>query len=55
MPEYHVIWTIDIDADSAEDAARQALAIQRDAQSIGNIFDVVGPDGLTTEIDLRSE
>ena len=41
MKRYVVTWEIDIDAESAEDAARQALAIQRDPNSLATIFDCV--------------
>jgi hypothetical protein len=37
---YVVTWTIDIEADSPIDAARQALAIQRDRNSIATCFSV---------------
>lgn len=39
--EYQVTWTIDIDADSHEDAARKALEIQRDPDSIALVFETV--------------
>ena len=38
--EFRVRWEIDLDADSPEDAARQALAIQRDPNSLATIFEV---------------
>jgi hypothetical protein len=41
MPEYTVRWEIDLDADSAYEAARKALAIQRDPRSTANVFTVV--------------
>ncbi len=40
MPEYRVKWEIDLDANSPEDAARRALQIQRDRQSITTVFEV---------------
>lgn len=41
MPDYLVTWSIDIfDAEHAQDAARKALAIQRDPASIATVFDV---------------
>jgi hypothetical protein len=40
MPEYLVKWEIDIDADSPQQAAAQALAIQRDRHAIATVFDV---------------
>lgn len=45
MKSYLVTWEIDIDADTPEDAARKALAIQRDPASIATVFDVYDCDG----------
>ena len=45
--EYLVTWKIEIYADSAEEAAREALEIQRDQESIANVFTV--SDGETEE------
>ena len=39
--QFRVSWAIDIDADSAEAAAREALRIQRDPDSIATVFTVV--------------
>lgn len=39
---YHVVWRIDVDADSPEEAARKAQEIQRDPDSIATVFDVEG-------------
>jgi len=38
--EYRVTWTIEVDAESEEDAARKALAIQRDVDSTATVFEV---------------
>lgn len=40
MKTYLVTWRIDIDADSPEEAAAQALTIQRDIESIALCFEV---------------
>jgi len=37
---YRVRWEIELDADSAADAARQALEIHRDRESVRTIFEV---------------
>ena len=50
--EYRVIWTIDLEADSPEDAARKALAIQRDPDSWATHFEVRDPQGHVQEADL---
>lgn len=40
MPEYLVQWRIQVDADSPEDAARDAWAAIRREGSVANVFDV---------------
>lgn len=51
MSGYLVIWQMDIDADSPEEAARQALAYQRDPESTATVFDVESDAG-TVRVDL---
>ncbi len=50
--EYRVTWTIDISAESCEDAARLAREIQLDKDSLATHFTVVREDQKTEEIDL---
>ena len=38
--EYKIVWEIDVIASSPEDAAKQALAIQRDPESHALVFHV---------------
>lgn len=38
--EYHITWSIDIDADSPREAAELALKIQRDTESLATWFSV---------------
>ena len=52
---YRVTWEIDIDAESDEEAARQALEIQRDRESIATCFVVWDPDGDHRVVDLGEE
>ncbi len=40
MKTYTVRWVIQVDADSPEAAAREALSVQRDPASIATVFDV---------------
>ena len=40
MAQFRVQWTIDIEAGTAQHAAKQALAIQRDPDSTATVFDV---------------
>jgi hypothetical protein len=44
LHEYRVVWEIDIHATSPRQAARKALAIQRDASSLATVFDVYRTD-----------
>ncbi len=37
---YFVTWTMDIDADTPEEAARKAFKIHRDPESIATVFTV---------------
>jgi hypothetical protein len=41
MSEYRVIWEIDIEADSAQEAAEQALIIQQNPESEAKHFTVI--------------
>jgi hypothetical protein len=53
--QYRVTWTIDIDADNPEAAAREALEIQRDPMSIAVSFDVTDKNGNKTTVDLQAD
>lgn len=53
MTTYSIKWEIEIDAETPEEAARKALEIQRDPQSIyAMVFDVSDQRGNTTRVDL---
>lgn len=53
MTTYSIKWEIEIDAKTPEEAARKALEIQRDPQSIyAMVFDVSDQRGNTTRVDL---
>ena len=54
MPTYRVFWEIDIHAETPIDAARQALKIHRDPEGIATVFEVHGPECITT-IDLSED
>lgn len=53
MPEFKVVWRIEIDADTAEDAAKLALEFMRDPVSTATFFDVTGEDGVTREVEVE--
>jgi hypothetical protein len=56
MSEYRVRWCIDIEADTAREAAAKALSIQRDVFSDAVVFQVVpARGGHEVEIDLCVE
>lgn len=54
MYSYVVTWAIDIEADSAYDAAKQAQDIQVDPESTATIFHVTSGDGLTATVNLET-
>jgi hypothetical protein len=49
--EYHVTWSIDIDAESFGEAAQLALDIQRDTNSIASHFVIKDATGAIRELD----
>ena len=49
---YRVVWEIDIDAESFEDAAQKALDIQRDPESIATCFVITDEKGNRRNLDL---
>jgi hypothetical protein len=50
---YHVVWEIDIYAQSHLEAAKEALAIQQDRNSTATVFDVTeGNSDKTIRVDL---
>ena len=59
MTCYRVVWEIDIDAESPKEAVEQALAIQRDPESIATVFTVLESTphggGKTFQIDLSEQ
>lgn len=56
MTNYLVTWAIDVDTEgTVRDAARKALAIQRDDESIATVFTVETPTGRTVLVDLLEE
>jgi hypothetical protein len=58
MPEYRVEWSIEVEADDPEAAARLALAIQQsDTRSLSGVFSVLGPNDPDhpTLVDLYPE
>jgi hypothetical protein len=50
---YRVEWLLDIEAESPADAARQALEIHRDPESLATVFHVYGNDGSVSVIDIE--
>lgn len=52
MPIYRVEWAIDIGADTPEEAARLALAIQRNPGSTATVFTVTDEEGEMEDIDI---
>ena len=53
MSEYQVTWTIGLDAESPEAAAKTALMWQRDPDSTATVFDVTDAAGNTATVDAE--
>lgn len=54
MQSYRVVWEIDLDAETPIDAARLALEIQRDPNSLATEFSVLDAQHNQVQIDLGS-
>lgn len=52
--EYHVTWSIDLNANSFDDAALLALEIQRDPNSIATHFQVKNKAGVERELSVSN-
>ena len=50
--QYRITWEIDIDADTPQEAAKQARNVQLDPESSATVFDVWSEDGQQFHIDL---
>ena len=51
MPKYTVSWSIDVDAETSEDALLKAIAVMQHDHSMATVFDVKDSEGKTTQID----
>lgn len=51
MRTFLVYWEMDIEAETPVEAARKALAIHRDPDSIATVFEVRGPRS-SVQVDL---
>ncbi len=54
MKTFHVTWEMSIDAETPEDAARQALEIHRDPESVATVF-AVDYLGVRMVVDVETE
>lgn len=52
MPQFRLIWEIDIDADDAVTACREARRIQLNPEATVGVFDVTDKEGRTVKVDL---
>lgn len=50
---FHVVWEIDIYAETPKQAAEQAFTIMQRAGTTANYFEVFDQDGVQTNIDLE--
>lgn len=51
MKSYRVVWEIDIEANSPQEAARRAFEVQHDTGTLADHFTVYDEDGNSTEVD----
>jgi len=49
--KYHVFWEVELDASGPVEAAKVALEMQRDRQSMATVFELVDEDEITYRID----
>jgi len=54
-PRYRVRWEIDVEAGSPQEAAEEALGIQRDPDSIAVVFDLTDEQGRRVIVDLMKQ
>lgn len=52
MPEYRVTWSIDVDAETPEDAANEARSAQLAPDSLATVFEVTDEAGNTETVDV---
>lgn len=52
---FHVVWEIDIHADTPREAAEQAFAVMQRSGTLANYFEVFDQDGVQTDIDLDED
>lgn len=52
---YLVTWEIEIEASSPKEAAKEALRIQRNPESIATVFDTFDEDGEKVSVDLLND
>jgi len=55
MPDYVVEWQIELRAENPQEAAQEALDIQRDSGSLATVFNVIQPGGTICRVDLEEE
>lgn len=52
---YAVVWRIDIEADSPEEAVHKARQFQLAPDTTATVFEVTSPDGATETIDIATK
>ena len=55
MNEFRVAWEIDVEADSADEAARKALEIHRDPESTATVFQVYNLEDRKVDWNIDEE
>jgi hypothetical protein len=52
---YRIIWEIDVDADTAREAAQKAWMVQHNPRSLATAFTVFDELGRKTQVDLTDD
>lgn len=55
MPNFTVVWEIQISADTPRKAAEVARSFQRNPSSMVGVFDVIAESGLVERVDLDED
>jgi hypothetical protein len=52
MPSFHVVWEVDVEADTPLEAAREASSMMTDPESTAVVFSVTGPDAAADTVTI---
>ena len=55
MTTYHVVWEIDVEANSPQEAAAEAHRLVRKPDTTATVYDVFDGEGEVTRVDLLDD